>query len=136
MHELHGMTVTVDRVQVLDIVRANREKHHTIVEEARTGYIDKARAALEKRLQQLKAGKVASLHFSLAPPQDHTEAYDTIIEMLQLHTEAEVRLSASQVRHFVMDQWDWKTAFLTTNALYSKMAADEIGESDDEPRGK
>lgn len=132
MHSLEGMRVKVEVAQVLDHMRENRDKHRAIVEEARAGYIEKARAALEKRLQQLQAGKVASLYFALAPPQDHTAAYDTIIHMLELHMEAEIHLSAQQVRNFVMDEWDWKASFLTSNAVYSKMAADEIDADEDE----
>lgn len=138
MHELEGMKICVDAKKVLETVRENRGKHRAIVEEARVGryfqpvgYVEAARAAVEKRLDKLAAGKVVSLVFSLIPPRDHTRAYDTIIRMLELHTEETVSLTASQVRNFVMDEWDWKGSFLSSNAAYSKMAADELGEGDE-----
>lgn len=128
MHALRGVSVSVDKKELLAQLKNNRERHGKIVAEARDGYIVKAREALEKRLGQLRDGKLVSLSFHLSPPQDHTKEYDTIIQMLELHIDDNVQLSASQVRNFFMDEWDWKHRFLATNALYSKMASDEVGE--------
>jgi hypothetical protein len=126
MHMLHDFTITAAKSEVLDTLRENRKTHAAIVAEAREGYVDQAKKALEKRLGQLREGKLASLKFSLRVPQDHTKVYDTVITMLEMHTGAEVALNATQVRNLIEDNWDWKRDFLVGSSAYSKRASDML----------
>lgn len=123
VHELSGMSIRAKKDEILSKLRTNREKHSVIVAEARKGYVDKARASLRERLDQLESGKIVSLTFSLDPPQDHSSVYDTAIQMLELATDDVIELDSVQVRNLVMDQWDWSTRFLAVNAAYSETAA-------------
>jgi hypothetical protein len=43
--------------------------------------------------------------------------------MLELHTDDTIILSSGDVRHFVLDQWDWSRTFYATNSVYSGSAA-------------
>ena len=122
MYSLRGVEIIANKKDTLDTLRTNLKTHKTIVEEARKGYIQKAREALEKRLVQLEKGQIVNLSFSLNPPQDHTAGYETAIKMLELHQEDTITLSAEQVRPFIMDEWDWTESFLTTNSVYSGTA--------------
>lgn len=131
MHALSKMTVRANTKDVLSKLRSNRETHAMIVKEAREGYVEKAKLALMARLDDLKSGKIVSLHFSLSPPQDYTKVYDTAINMLEIHQEDTVELDAQQVRNLYMDEWDWRDQFLATNAHYSKMARDISGSFDE-----
>jgi hypothetical protein len=126
MHTLRNMKITCAREPLLETVRTNREEHSAIVAEAREGYVKKARAALEKRLTQLEEGKIVSLHFRLVAPEDHTSVYDTMVRMLELHTEDTVELDAQLVRNLEMDEWDWTDTFLGTAAQYSGLANDKL----------
>lgn len=122
MHVLRGIEIEAQKAVVLEKLKANRETHSKIVKEAREGYVVKARAALDRRLDELKSGRLVGLVFSLAPPQDHTEVYDTAITMLELEVSETVQLNSDQVRNLMMDQWDWSDDFLATNAVYSGIA--------------
>lgn len=117
-----NIKTTVDREKVLAILKTNREEHAEIVAEAREGYVEQARKALEKRLGQIKEGKVVNLTFSLNPPQDHTEDYDTVIKMLEMHVEKTVTLDSQQFRQYVEDNWNWKSGFIVGSARYSQKA--------------
>jgi hypothetical protein len=119
------LTTTVKKDTLLEALRKNREQHSRIVAEARKGYIEKAKQAILAKLDELQSGKVAALSFGLVPPADHTEAYDTTIQMLEWHTGQEVTLSATEFRNFVMDEWDWAQHFLHSNSMYSQTAASE-----------
>lgn len=126
MRLLNNMTISADKTALLAKLRDNREEHAAIVVEAREGYVKKASAAVEKRLGQLKEGKIVSLHFSLKAPQDHTKIYDTAIRMLELHQDSTITLSAQQVRNLEMDDWDWMDEFLGVSAGYSARANDKL----------
>lgn len=116
------MQVEVDREEALRILRQNRSQHATIVQEARTGYVKKARAALEKRLDQIDQEKIVSLAFRLDLPKDYTGVYDTAIRMLELHQGTTLTMSADEVRQLIEDEWDWSDQFLAVNAMYSGTA--------------
>lgn len=130
---LNNMTIEADRVELLDILRKNRETHRRIVEEARAGYIDKAKAALAKRMKQLEEGKLTSLMFSLQRPEDHTREYDTAIKMLEMHRGDTISLTASQVQCFVQDEWSWKSHFIGIARNYSQ-TANALVDEEDAPR--
>ncbi len=116
------MKVNVRKEELLTTLQANRTNHRKIVEEARAGYVDRAKTVLEAKLGRLREGKIVSLTFNLSPPQDHTGVYDTAIQMLELHQGELLELSAGEVRSLVMDEWDWLSTFLIGNSAYSGSA--------------
>lgn len=129
----HAMTMKIlaSTTEVLATLKANREKHSKIVKEAREGYVVKAREALEKKLEEIRTGKIVALSFNLSPPVSYKAAYDTAIQMLEIHTEDVIELTGTEVRHLLMDEWDWSTQFLTSNSAYSQLARDSISPEED-----
>lgn len=124
MQILHSMQrIEANKTEILETLRKNREKHSQIVKEARVGYLDRAQIEINKRLEQLRAGKVVALTFSLSVPLDYTRVYDTAIRMLELHQQNTITLDSTQVACLVMDQWEWTRNFYTSNSRYSASAA-------------
>ena len=119
---LRNMQVTVNTQEALDTLQKNRETHGKIVVEAREGYLKDATQALEAKMDDLRSGKVVALTFHLTPPQDYTKVYDVAIKMLEMHTGETIVLDGTQVKHVIMDDWDWMETFLTSNRRYSTTA--------------
>ena len=122
MHTLNEMKIEARKDDVLSALRENREKHIKIVAEAREGYMKAAELALEKKLEQIREGEFISITVHLSKPDDHTRTYDTAIKMMEMHTSETIALTATQVRHLIQDDWDWKDRFLGTAAAYSETA--------------
>jgi hypothetical protein len=116
------MAIKASKQEVLKTLKENLQTHGKIVREARGGYVEKARKALEKRLSQIKEGNVVALHFELRPPMDYSNVYRTAIKCLELHQEEIIELTSEQVRHLVNDDWDWMDDFLAVNSAYSGTA--------------
>jgi hypothetical protein len=116
------MTVNVNCQEALEILRRNRENHGDIVKEAREGYLKEAERVMRAKLAELSSGLVVELTFELRPPQDYTRVYDTTIRMLELHQGETLELDGNQVRHLLMDEWDWMEHFLMTNCGLSPKA--------------
>ena len=133
-HDDRTITALVD--DILITLRTNLEEHREIVEEARAGYLKKARAALDKKLLQLREGQIVALSFSLQPPQNHSKEFRTVIKMLELHKaafdaepsnkeagrKATIELKADDVQRFVLNDWSWMDNFLTLSSAYSEKA--------------
>lgn len=121
------MEVECDKKAVLDKVRSNREGHAKIVVEARAGFVEKAKEMLTEKLDLLKQGKLSELSVHLSSPADHMREYDTVIRMLEMHTEETITLGGEEVRMFIEDNWDWSDQFIAVNAAYSGTAAARRG---------
>ena len=121
---LRNMKVTVNTQEALETLNKNREIHGKIVVEAREGYLKDAMQALEAKMDDLKSGKVVTLAFLLTPPQDYTKEYDVAITMLDMHTDETIVLDGAQVKHMIMDDWDWMEHFLDSNRGYSATAVE------------
>lgn len=128
MHNI-SMTTRVERNKLLATLKDNLARHSSIVQEARDGYIKKAREALERRMEQLRKGQVVSLSFTMQPPTDYSEIYKNTISMLEWNTEDYVELKADEFRQLVKDEWDWSVDWLSSNRVYSKKAHDWLNES-------
>lgn len=117
------MTMNFSRMELLAKLKENLANHKKIVDEARIGYIEKAKKAVADRLDELRGGKVVSLTFHLSPPVDNSEVYKTTIGMLEMSKDETIVLTADEFRQLVQDEWDWTDHFLVANRQYSDLAA-------------
>jgi hypothetical protein len=117
-----NMKIRVARLELLEKLKANRDRHATVYKEAKEGYLKAAKKALLARMTELESGKVKSLSFNLTVPSSQLSAYDTVIGMLEMSKDDTMEVSASEYRMFVQDEWDWMSNFLQTNSAYSATA--------------
>ena len=96
------MKVRVSVSALVEKLRENQSKHHDIFEQALLGWQKECIRIL--------------LHEQI--PSDHTKDYEVVIGLLLLSTSAEVELEADEYRRFVMDDWDWKQEWTTSNTKY------------------
>ncbi len=126
MYAIQSLVIKANVPEVLKALRENRSKHKQIVDEAKEGYSQKAADLLKKKLDEVLASSgrfIEPLKFSIPLPVDQTKAYDVAIKMLELSQEPIIELTAQQVQHFVLDDWEWKGEFMTSNKMYSATAA-------------
>ena len=138
--------------EVLTALRSNLTEHNEILVEAKLGYRTKCKELLtwtidqlSSRLADVTAGggiKMDTIHFTVAPPEDHSKEFETIIKMLELHKAAHdgnpanhevkveaggshpaipatIELKAADVKRFVLNDWTWMDTFLLSNRTYS-----------------
>lgn len=111
--------VTVDVANLLEVIRENREAHREQFEAAIEAWQATVLRHLQRAVDAARAGKEYRTHFVLPQPEDHTDDYDDVIGMLELHTEPTVTLGTREFRQYVTDDWDWKDHFTRTAASYT-----------------
>jgi hypothetical protein len=107
---------------LIDIVVENRDLHRDAYEDALAGFRIEANKALEDRIDQIAQRLVVGLTFRLPIPEDHTNDYDRVIQMLKLTKAAgedTIVLEQHEQEMYVMDQWGWKTNFAETSTFYA-----------------
>ena len=104
---------------LIQTLKNNREEHKDIFLDALEGYKKKAISAFEQKIKEIVRGKKMNLYIDLTQPEDMTKEYDVAIKMFEMTCDEEVELSTSEFRSFVMDDWDWKDSFTTSNSQYT-----------------
>jgi hypothetical protein len=122
------MNTKIGKVKLLTILKKNRKAHHAIFEEAVEGYRKEAVSLLEKNISLLRENRTHRIAAYLQVPEDHTRDYDRVIAMVEITSDRVVTLQERDFQAYVMDDWDWKRQFLTSNSLYSSTAKKVLDE--------
>ena len=113
------MTVKIKKDELLAAVKANREKHKEIVDEAFTKYREMAIAELDSMIAEARAGKRIRRAVNLTEPIDQTKEYDSVIRKLSMSAEEIIEIEDQEFECFVMDNWRWKGQWEASNASYT-----------------
>lgn len=119
--------VKVKRDELLSVLKQNRQRHIKEYQAACVGYREVALRRIEESFQEardlvnrLKNGQTIAVGFriNLSVPVNYEKAYDQIIRMMEMSVDTEIVLTASQFACFVMDDWEWKEEWASSNAQY------------------
>lgn len=113
-----GFEVEVSREELLEKIVANRDRHREIFDKALTAYRDKVIEVLDERIENIRSGGDIDVFFHLPVPEDHTEDYDRVIDMLEMHKPSTLTIGSADYACYVRDDWVWKRQWATTNAYY------------------
>jgi hypothetical protein len=116
---MHDLEVEIPKQDLLTKLRENRARHGQLFKDATDGFLKHARIEFETRLALVQKGSVKNLSVSLQPPMDHTSEYDTAIQMVEMHIGDTMKLSSSEFRTLVQDEWDWLGRWLHSNRQFS-----------------
>ena len=109
--------------EVLDKLEKNRRLHLKEYKESEIGFLIEAKALLAKALKHVKKLKskngIQSLSVHLGAPQCYDAEYATAITMMKYHTGKTITLDPTQVRQFLMDEWDWSGSFKEAHTNFS-----------------
>lgn len=111
--------VKVKKLDLLKILKGNRENHNATFLKAQEEFRKDAIAALDEALERARSGGQIKLAFQLPFPEEHTHDYDTAIEMLEMSVDEEIELTGFEFMQFVRDEWEWRQSFLRNTIPYA-----------------
>jgi hypothetical protein len=115
-------TVKVNRDELLDAIRKNRETHREQFSKARDGYDREVARLAREASTAARSGVTRKLGleiYQLPVPEDHTVEYNREIRMLEMSVDSVIEIESHLFDEIVMDQWSWSDAFAGTNQRYS-----------------
>lgn len=110
--------VRINKAVLLETLKANRDKHQKVFEEALEGYRAAAIAELDHALADAKAGKKIARGLTLIEPSNQTKDYDRVIRMLEMSVDDVIELDEHSFNQYVCDEWSWKRQFSASNIRY------------------
>ncbi len=111
--------VTVNKVNLLVKLTANRKQHRETFEQALEGYRQEVIERLDKACQDAKDGKKIVTYFQIDKPFDQTGDYDRAIKMLEWSLDDTHELTQEEFAQYVMDDWEWSSRTNITNTFYA-----------------
>ena len=114
-------SVKMNKLELLDIVRQNKEKH---VAEFAESVEDFKKAVLKITADNVKLAKtgdlekIASIKSVPHRPTSYEDNYTRAIRMLELSVDDTIELEDDVFNQLVLDEWHWKNQFVASNALY------------------
>lgn len=113
--------VKVNTDNLLKIVRQNKEKHIKEYNEAVEDFKKAVVKIAEDNLKLVQTGdlvEIAKVKTNPTKPISYESSYTRAIRMLELSVDETIELDAHTFSQFVLDEWEWKQSFTTSNSTY------------------
>lgn len=112
--------IKVKKYDLLEILKKNRAEHRDAFLAAQGKFRETAIKVLDEELAAAREGRpfVLARITALIQPSDHTDDYDRVIGMMNMHIEQEVDLAEHEYKCYVDDDWGWMGQFATEASHY------------------
>lgn len=110
--------ITVEKVELLKILRLNRASHTAKFARAQEVYKERVIQELEESLVRAKHGDRVDHFIRLPIPENHTNDYSRVIQMLEMHKLDNIELTKSEFQCYVQDEWGWLKSFDANTTSY------------------
>lgn len=115
------MKTLINRQILIKKITANQKKHARIYASALVGYRQKLIHKCRQNLARALKKQPVNAAIGLVEPVQNLDEYAKVLAMLNLSVEENVLLDETDIDRYVMDNWDWKERFMTSNSFYSKL---------------
>ena len=110
--------VKIDKGKLQFRVQENRDKHREVYERAMEGYRQEVLKWFGIQMENAMADAGFETAFYMPRPEDHTEDYDRVLDMLTMSEDTVITLTSSEFAQYVRDDWGWKRDFMATSSNY------------------
>lgn len=114
----HGnREISVNKDELIEKIRENKEIHIQEYEKAVIAYKEEALRQLEILMGKVQEGDT-KVRLELTSPIDNRENYDKVIEMFEWEVEHVVKLQQDEFREYVQDETDFAVRAKISNTAY------------------
>lgn len=119
MRRLGSRSIRVNKNELIEQIKANKDKHIAQFNDAVKAYQNEALRQLTEQTIRVKSGALDA-QLDLTTPVNNEENYDKIIEMFEWEVESTVELSQSEFIEYVQDESDFAIMALHSNTKYMR----------------
>lgn len=114
-------TIKMNRLELLTIVKENKEKHIAEYIEAVADYKALVLKVAQANLKLAKTEDLEEFKKMKATPTapvSYEDSYKRAIRMLELSVEEIIEVEEDVFNQLVLDEWAWKRGFVAASAMY------------------
>jgi len=116
--------VKINRDELLDIVRANKEKHIADYKESVIDFTKGVLKIAQENLRLAQTGNVdeiAKIRTAPQIPVSFADSYTRAVRMLELSVDDVIEVDATTFNQLVLDEWQWKQQFTALAGTYKSL---------------
>lgn len=110
--------VKIEREKLLAIVTENKAKHITEYTEAVIDYKLAVTKVCTFNISEIEASRIDKLKEVPNQPTSYENSYVRAIRMLELSADSIIEVDELTFNQLVLDEWQWKNSFTTSNSFY------------------
>jgi hypothetical protein len=116
-------SVKMNRLELLKIVKENKEKHITEYAESVEDYKVAVLKITQANAKMAKTADLDQFKFKVIPskPTSYEDNYSRAIRMLELSVEEIIDVEEHIFNQLVLDEWGWKQQFTAMAATYKSI---------------
>lgn len=114
-------SVNINRKELLDIVRGNKDKHIKEYAESVDEYTKAMLKIANLNLKLIKTGdleKIKEVQSYPPRPNSYEDNYTRAARMLELSVDDVIELDEGTFSQLVLDEWNWKNQFVSSTTMY------------------
>lgn len=117
--------IQVNRKELITKLIENRARHVAEFNETFELFRIRAVRQMEKNLDLARdtASRNVYLSIALQVPKSHEDEYNEVIGLLDMGTADTVELDMDSYKKYVLDKWNWKSAFDSSTQFYKSLEA-------------
>ncbi|BCG50216.1 hypothetical protein [Ralstonia phage RP13] len=118
MLNMRQKSVNVDRLELITVLKKNRELHKQQYEEAVNDYRQAIYLSLQQALEDVKIcsnEELLKLRVQFNVPVSHLHDYDEVIEIMEVSVDKFIQIDNESFRAYYKNEWAWSESF---NATY------------------
>jgi roadblock/LC7 domain-containing protein len=123
MITLRQQQVTVDRLDMIQAVKAGQAKHISEYTEAKADYEAVLLSEFTRVRDQIAAGNFKDTSVHVPAPQDHSADYAEVIEMMEMSVDKNLTLDREAFKAYFKNEWSWSRNFAETAGFYKATLA-------------
>jgi hypothetical protein len=112
--------VKFETQDLINRITTERSKHRKIFEEAVENYKSQVLEELEDFAERVKRGERIRIVSTLPVPEEHTDDYDMVLDMLCMTTDKTIELTEEQFNTYVRGRWHWMASFASNTMSYNR----------------
>lgn len=126
VHSNHR-SVNVNRLKLLETLRANLALHKEEYQKALAAYQERLLSDLQLAVKKVK--KVKDVHqlrdfeFEINFPVDHSADYEDVISMFEHSVDENINLDAYSFKAFIENKWNWTNNHNAAMATYAAVGS-------------
>ena len=118
MRRTGSRTIKVNKQQLIDKIKENKENHIREFEKAKVAYKEEALKQLAEQIKKVEEGALDA-KLNLITPIDNSVNYDKIVEMFEWEVDEVVELEQSEFLEYVQDETEFARNAKFSNTFYA-----------------
>jgi roadblock/LC7 domain-containing protein len=124
---MHNKTVNVERLKMIESIKAGLALHTKTYNEALVDFKEYALIEVNKLQAAIAAGDYSKTAINLIQPVSHIKEYEEAIEIFEMSVDENINIDLDTFKAYFKNEWQWSRGFESTAMMYKAAILESAG---------